>query len=736
MKKSTQTDDHELRTKILQLLAAPKYQPLDKVELSRKLKLPAERRAELRALLNKMEVDGAVARIRKDRYIIPEVADLVTGTIIFHQNGAAHVLNDKKGAPELFIAAEDTATALNGDKVVARIISGEGGKSRSIRQMRPGQREARVIRVLVRANSTVVGTLQQGRHFAYVIPDDPRIGHDIYVANPANVSQKNGPTARIGDKVVVKLEPWESRQSSPEGEIVEVLGAATDPGVDLLSIVRKYRLPTEFPAAVLKEADRISNVIAPQEIAARDDCRRMDVITIDPDDAKDFDDAILVERLADGWRLAVHIADVSHYVDPGSALDREAYLRGNSVYLVDRVIPMLPEKLSNGICSLKPNEDRLTRAAFITFSQDGKVRAVRFARAVIRSAARLTYRQAFAILNNSESSPGFSPQVVERVRTAWELASVLRKNRFAAGSLDLDFPEVKVWLDDDKRPVRIEKVENDISHQLVEEFMLVANEVVAKALKNRQVPAIYRIHDKPDDQRLLEYRELAVSHGYKPGDLTQRTHVQRFLASLRGRPEEYALKLGFLKSLKRAEYDTNPIGHYGLAKTNYTHFTSPIRRYADLIVHRLLGPQPGADHRASRPIENSGNLGAVAKHMSETERVAADAEKDSVKLKKLEFFQRQLQTRRPDAFRAVVVEVRNFGLFVELPDYLVTGVIHVSTLAKDFYEFDAVRMRFIGRRTRKVYKVGDLIEVIVVRVDVYKKQIDFAPAAERSSARR
>jgi ribonuclease R len=377
---------------------------------------------------------------------------------------------------------------------------------------------------------------------------------------------------------------------------------------------------------------------------------------------------------------------------------------------------MLPERLSNGICSLKPGVDRLTVSAFITFTASGKIKSARFGRTVIRSAARLTYREAFTILQSPPSST-----IERRVHVAWELASLLRRNRFAAGSLDLDFPEVKVWLDAERRAVRLERIENDISHQLIEECMLAANEVVAREIKHRRVPSIYRIHEDPDPDRLNDFREFAASYGFRAGDLTKRPEVQQLLASIRGTPEEYAVKLAFLKSLKRAAYATDPLGHYGLAKVNYTHFTSPIRRFADLIVHRVLARQnAGSAHE----------LDETAKHISETERTSADAEKDSVTVKKMEFFQRQLASRHPDEFRAVVVDVRSYGLVIELPDVLVSGLIHVSALPDDFYRFDPVRLTFSGRRSRRVFKLGDEIQVIVSRVDAPKRQIDFVPILE------
>jgi ribonuclease R len=605
-----------------------------------------------------------------------------------------------------------------------------------------------VIRILERAHDTIVGTLQRSRNFYYVVPDDPRFVHDIYVRLVAAVQEdrRSETAATVGDKVVVRLDDWQSRHVNPEGEIIEVLGPASAPGVDVLSIIRKYHLPTEFPSDVLEQAERIPESVDGQQIAAREDLRNKFIVTIDPDDARDFDDAIHVEKVANGgWQLGVHIADVAAYVEPGSALDREARRRGNSVYLPDRVIPMLPERLSNGVCSLKPEVDRLTHSVFIQFDKRGVAKSARFARSVIRSAHRLTYKEAYAILTSPPRD-----RLGERLHVTWELAALLRRKRFERGALDLDFPEVKVWVDTQGKPVRLERVENDESHQLIEEFMLAANEAVARELKKRTIPTIYRVHENPDPEKLAEYRELALSFGYKVGDLTHRAELQRLLAEIRGKPEEQALKVGLLKSLKRARYDPQPLGHYGLAKTNYLHFTSPIRRYADLVVHRALGrdgnPLPSAASRTTERRSRSdapdhmgmGEIPSVAEHISATERNAADAEIDAAQMKKLELFQRQLDQRNPQIFRAAIVDVRNYGLMVELPDALITGLVHVSSLTDDFYVFEPARRQLIGRRSRKRFSVGDELSVFVARVDVFKRQVDFAiaPAAERSKPSR
>jgi len=745
----------QLKQEILRILATPKYRPLDNVELGKLLGRKSGVRMNLNETLRELERAGEIARIRKNRYVLPSGADLVTGLLHVHQAGYAFLSQENKpGEQDLFVSAENTGTAMHGDRVVARITRDERYARAKGGNARP---EGRIIRILQRAHDTIVGTVQQSKNFFYVVPDDPRIVHNVYVSlasspgRKAPVAAVSGhrtspgeadgekkimrrsetavttpavPTPQVGDKVVVRLEAWESRHVNPEGEIVEVLGPSSAPGVDMLSIIRKYHLPIEFPRAVLDEAEQIPETVESSLSDGREDLRDQFIVTIDPDDARDFDDAVNVERISGGgWKLGVHIADVASYVPPGGELDREALKRGNSVYLPDRVIPMLPERLSNGVCSLKPGVDRLAHSVFIQFSKDGRPRNTRFAKTVIRSARRLTYREAYAILTTRPCD-----QLSERLHVAWELASLLRKKRFEQGSLDLDFPEVKVRLDAEGKPILLERIENDESHQLVEEFMLAANEAVARELKNRLIPAIYRVHENPEPDKLTEYRELVLSYNYKAGDLSQRVELQRLLASFRGKPEEQALKIGLLKSLKRARYAPQPLGHYGLAKNNYTHFTSPIRRYADLVVHRALAERD----QTRRSRSDMGQISSVSEHISATERVAAEAESDSVKMKKLEFFQRQLEAKEPQIFRASVLDVKNFGLVVELPDVLLTGLIHVSSLTDDFYTFNGPQRKLIGRQSRRRFSVGDNLRVYVSRVDVFKRQVDFGIAEEKS----
>src|SRR5213083_2961058 len=627
----------KIREQILALLVSPSYRPLDKRELAKALGRKSGVRMGLNQALRELERSGEIARIRKNRYVLPAEADLVTGTLSIHQAGYGFLITEKPGEADIFVAAENTGTAMHGDRVVARISQDAPyGRIR-------GRREGRIIRILERAHDTIVGTLQHSRNFYYVVPDDPRIVHDVYVQVPPRAPLPKVPTR--GDKVVVRLEAWESRHVNPEGDIIELLGPASAPGVDMLSIIRKYHLPTDFPRDVLDEVNRISETVDARKLDGREDLREKFIITIDPDDARDFDDAIQIEKIDNGgWQLGVHIADVAAYVEPGSVLDREARRRGNSVYLPDRVIPMLPERLSNGVCSLNPGVDRLTHSVFINFDKNGVAKSARFAHSVIRSAHRLTYKQAYAILTSPPRD-----RLGERLHLAWELACLLRQKRFEHGSLDLDFPEVKVWVDKRGHPVRLERIENDESHQLIEEFMLAANEAVARELKKRAIPTVYRVHENPDPEKLAEYREFVLSFDYKVGDLTHRAELQRLLASFRGKPEEQALKIALLKSLKRARYSAQPLGHYELGKANYLHFTSPIRRYADLVVHRALGRDTAARRHDQLGMAE---IASIAEHISITERNAADAEIDAAQMKKLEFFQRQLDERNPQIFPA------------------------------------------------------------------------------------
>ena len=705
----------EMEELILNRLGRRDYVPQKAPELVRSLGVADDDESAFHKALRALEQTGRITRTKGDRYMRSLEADLIPGRIQITRQGRGFLQPDDPGLKEILIPENATSTAMHEDRVLVR----RDVKPRGLRDQMRDENTGAVIRILERRRSRIVGTLQQSRQFLYVIPDDPRIPHDVYVPPARDV----GRPARVGDKVVVELREWQSRHTNPEGEIVEVLGSPDAEGVDMLSVLRHYDLPLHFPKAALQEARAFGDQVSVAEIEGRADCRRQQVITIDPDDAKDFDDAIYLERAgADQWRLWVHIADVSHYVKPATALDREARRRGNSTYLVDRVIPMLPEALSNELCSLKPDIDRLTKSVEFLLSSDGVVLRTRFHSSIIHSQRRFTYGEAFGILQRQPAD-----SVEQMLHDAHQLAQKIRHRRFKQGALALDFPERKIRLDDHGRVARIEKVENDISHQLIEEFMLLANEAVAIQLVNRRRPAIHRVHEEPDAQRLQEYREEVLSHNVPCGDLRQRGEVQKLLQRLDRLPIGPALKVGFLKSLMRAQYAIEPIGHYGLAKARYAHFTSPIRRYADLVDHRLLFDQPDGSPK---------DLGETASHLSITERNSADAERDSKDLKLFAFLRAQLDSGRPEAYAALVTDVRNFGFFVDVPELTMSGLVHLSSVADDFYQFDTSRSQLVGRRTRRVIRLGDNLSVQVARIDDFKKQVDFQLVSQDGAPRR
>lgn len=709
-----------MESKILKLLGQANYAPSNVPELIQLLRIKPNLQQDLQAVLADLVKQGLIVRTKGNRYILSEGADLVPGIIQITRGGRGFVQPDESGIGEISISESATSTALHGDRVLVRRDVRPTGLRKDVPETNSGV----VVRVLERKRNQFVGTLQRSKQFLYVIPDDPRIPHNIYVPPPRDVGRQANP----GDKVVVEITAWENRQTPPEGEVIEVLGAPDAEGVDMLSVLRHYALPLHFPKEVLAEANTIAksrpdNQPSAEECEGRVDCRSHNVITIDPDDARDFDDAICIQPAPGGkWKLWVHIADVSHYVRPGSPLDLEAKKRGNSTYLVDRVIPMLPEALSNELCSLKPDVDRLTKCVEFLLSPKGEVLKAKFYAAVIRSKKRFTYKEAFSALQRQPSG-----EIEKMLRDANHVAQLIRKARFDNGSLDLDFPENKIRLDEQGRVLRIERIENDISHQLIEEYMLLANEAVAGDLMKRNRPAVYRIHEAPKDKKLQDYREDVLSHRIPCGDLSHRPEVQKLLSRLGTLPIGQALKIGFLRSLMRARYSVDPMGHYGLAKTKYTHFTSPIRRYADLVVHRVL-----FDH-AEAPISG---MKQIAEHITETEKNSSDAERDSKEVKLYAYLEAQMESDNRTPYSGLVTDTRNFGFFVDVPDLGLSGVVPLSSIQDDFYILDPARNHLIGRHTKRVIKLGDRVTVQIYKLDRFKKQVDFELTRERQPVNR
>ena len=631
-------------------------------------------------------------------------SDELIGRIQFRAGGSAYVVLERPGGlpgdpgePALQVFPEDTGTALPGDRVIVHVFPGRRGRN-------PGEKIGGVERVLERAREKIVGDLRRtGRDFI-VAPDDPRFVYEIHVADPSRSSIE--PIPQVGDKVVVKLHDWTRRRDPLAGEIVERLGRTHEPRAELLGLFQKYNLATEFPADVEREAAALPDRVQPRDLVHRLDYREEVVFTIDPDDAKDFDDALSYEKLPGGdVRVGIHIADVSTYVRSGTALDREAQRRGNSTYLVGVVIPMLPEKLSNGLCSLVEAQDRLCKAVFLTFAKNGKLKDTTYANTVIRSRKRLTYKQAYALLFENDLAriralplppkhqTGSTGRALSSlsdaelidlqswVRALWKIASRLRKERMANGSLDLDMPETKIFVDEKGYADRLEKIEHDESHQLIEEFMLAANEAVARLTRTHSLPSLYRVHDDPDPEKLEEYRQLLLTFDIRVGDLNHREEIVKLLDILRTHPQGYTLRTQLLRSMRKAAYRAKPDGHYGLCKKDYTHFTSPIRRYSDLVVHRVLETylvkQEGLPAPRDRAGYNLAGVERLGEHLSLTEINSTEAERESVKIKLLEFFERELAKKKKTPFSAVITDVRQNGFFIELVESMTFGFVSI-----------------------------------------------------------
>ncbi len=677
--------------------------------------------------------------------------DLV-GRIQFRAGGSAFVVPELPGGgrstePAAQIAPDETGVALPGDRVAVKIFQGVQGK-------RPGEPVGRVVGVLERGHDTVIGNLgRSGRNFA-VTPDDPRFVYEVLVPDPGRSGVK--PAPRLGDKVVVKLGEWKHRRQPLTGEIIRRLGRTHEPQAELLGVLERFKLETHFPADVEREAAALPDHVLPRECANRLDYRQVPVFTIDPDDAKDFDDALSLESLPDGEvRVGVHIADVSTYVRPGTALDREAQRRGNSTYLVGLVIPMLPHKLSNGLCSLVEAEDRLCKAVFFTYAKNGRVKETTFANTVIRSRKRLTYKQAHMLLFENDfdairalplppkHQTGSTGRALRELsdselldlqswlRTLWHIAGRLRRERMAHGSLDLDMPETKIYVDEHGYADRLERVEHDESHQLIEEFMLHANEAVARLTRTFRLPSLYRVHDDPDPEKLEELQKFLATFGVIVGDLTRREEVMKLLETLRTHPQGYTLRTQLLRSLKKAGYRALHDGHYGLHKKDYTHFTSPIRRYSDLVVHRVFETylikhrgHPAVPGRVAYDVRG---VESLAEHVSLTEINSTEAERESVKIKLLEFFERQLEKKHRLPLAAVITDVRRHGFFIELIESMTFGFVPAGELGDDHYLLNTAGTALVGRRKHKRYEIGGRLEVLVDKVDRFKRIIDFRP---------
>ena len=686
---------------VIRHLQTEAQRPLKTKELARALGVGQDDYPELKELLARLVDDGVLYRVKGQRYALPRKINLAVGPLQTIRSGAGFVQTEE--GPDVFIPASDLGSALDGDRVVARVE----------RRRRGDRPEGSIIKILDRARETVVGVYHPSRNFGFVVPEDQKLGTDVFV--PPGQAQE----AEDGDVVVVRITSWGDRKRGPAGEVEKVLGKLKDPGVDVLAVAYGHELPLAFPSEVEEAADRLrKRGVRAEHLTERVDLRGQLIFTIDPPDAKDHDDALSIRRGEDGlWEVGVHIADVSHYVDEGGPIDQEAFKRGTSVYLVDRVIPMLPESLSADLCSLRPHEDRMAVSLLLRMDDDANVRGHELVRSVIRSAHKLSYDDAQAILDGKGS---VSDEVDSAVRDLAGLARTLRRKRAERGSIDFDLPEARVVLNTEGEPTDIRKVLRLEAHRLIEDFMILANETVDRAARGRKLPFLHRIHEAPEGDRLERLQTFLGGLGVRiPGQPSSKD-LQEAIAQFDDRPEENLVSTVVLRSMKQARYSEKPLGHFGLATDHYTHFTSPIRRYSDLEVHRLLTRAFVDGEKLPEELRHD-RLPVVARRASERERVAVDAERDSVDLKKTEFMEQHVG----DVFEGTISGVTSFGLFVLLDRWFVEGLVHVSSLGDDYYVFMEERFALVGENTGQRYRLGDRVTIQVAAVDLEERKIDF-----------
>jgi ribonuclease R len=684
--------------------------PLSVREVARRLDLDGPGRRELKKSLRGLIEEGAVVKIRGARVGLPSRMNLVVGRLQCSPSGYGFVIPEvaREGGSDVFVSATSQRDALHGDRVVARLE----------RQTSKGP-EGRIIRVLERAQQRVVGRYESdGRFGGHLVPFDRRVLQEFFI--PAG--EEAG--AESGQMVTAEITHPPTATRNPIGRVVEVLGRLTDPGVDMKVVMAKYSLPDAFPAEVEEEAERAARPPGLGEIEGRTDFRDWPTVTIDPESARDHDDAVSIERRdGGGWRLAVHIADVAHYVREGGPLDQEAYLRGTSVYFPDRVVPMLPHALSSDVCSLVEGKDRLTQSVVLEIDSEGRVKDTALHDGVIRSAARLSYQEAQGIVDGDDALRKRYAPLVSAIEAMDELARLMRTRRFERGSLDFDLPEPKLILDDEGEMTGIVAHERLDSMRVVEEFMLAANEAVAETLHRAGGGALYRVHERPDPERVQEFCDLVASFGYRvPGNLEaiRPEDFQLIIRQIDGKPEEKLVSYLLLRTMKLAQYHEDNLGHFGLATDMYAHFTSPIRRYPDLVVHRALRAlRAGLDHEREAWLRE--RLPEMGRHLSEAERRATEAERELIEWKKVRFMAGKLG----ESFSGYVTGVQAFGLFVELDEIYVQGLVHVSSMTDDYYRFDDKAHRLKGENTGRAYRLGDRVQVQVVRVDLDRRQIDF-----------
>ncbi len=701
---------NDVETRVLEVLGASKRGPLKAKDLARALEIPNDDYRRFKKTLAGLERAGKIYRVKGNRYGLPSTMDLVTGLASLTRNGDAFIRPEGKG-DDVYVPQVNLGTAMDGDRVVVRIES------------RPRERNpvGRVIKILERARTTIVGTLHHGKRFSYVAPLDKRLSRDLLIAD-----QDVG-GAEDGDVVVARYISYGEGNLGPSGEVERVLGKLSDPGVDVLAVAHSYGLAMEFPKEVLEAAEASARAGMEELGAHRVDRTEDLVFTIDPADAKDHDDALSIRALGEGRvEVGIHIADVSQFVPVGGPVDLEAQARGTSVYMVDRTIPMLPERLSGDVCSLRAGVERCALSVFVELDGRGVPVGHRFERTLVRSRHRLSYEQVQEVLDGAAQ---VDPETDQAIRALDDAARTVRARRFERGALDLDLPEAKVILDREGYPLDIQRLERMESHRLVEDFMILANEVVARETEARGLPALYRVHEPPTLKRTEELADFLARFGHRlprkraihPRD------VQALLRSVSGKREMHLINTVVLRSMKRARYDAENLGHFGLGSDAYLHFTSPIRRYPDLVVHRaivrtLIEAQPPVEWEPEA-------LQSVAERSSAREQAATDAERESVALKKVEFMERHLG----EEFDGRISGVQAFGFFVTLDAYFVDGLVHVNSLRDDYYRFQEGDYELVGDSGRRRFQLGDTVRVQVARVDKEARHVDFIMVRGRTA---
>ena len=700
------------RDDILRLIKDNVHHPASARELAQLLRLPREERANFKRQLTSLVTDGQLLQIRGNRFGVAEKMDVIVGRLQTNPGGFGFVVPEHAEPGErkdIFIAPPNLAEAMHGDRVAARV------ERRTERGL-----EGRVIRILQRSQETVVGRFEvDGSGLGYVVPFDRRILTDIHVPSGQSSS------AEPGEMVLVEITRWPTASRGPVGRVREVLGRIDEPGVDTQIIIRKHGIPDSHSEESVEEARRLGGVVKERDIRGRTDFRPVTTVTIDGEHARDFDDAITIERLANGnYWLGVHIADVSHYVEEGSALDEEGYERGTSVYFPERAVHMFPSELATGLCSLNPHLDRLVQSCLMEVDRRGNVVRYEMHDGVITSDARMTYTAVNAIL--SERDPEALAEhaaLVPMFELMHQLFEILNARRRRRGAIDFDLPETEVVLSEFGEIEAIIPSERNVAHRLIEEFMLLANETVASHLVAHDAPALHRVHEAPDVKKVMDFEEFITTLGYSlaaHGHAVRPKHFQKLIDRMRGTPEERPIAALMLRTMQKARYDAAPLGHFGLAAEHYTHFTSPIRRYPDLVVHRMLRASRQGDIAGARRAELDQELPEIARHTSEMERRADEAERELLQWKKVRF----MADKVGDEYHGYITGVAPFGLFVELIEHYVEGLVHISSMADDYCRFVEQQHTLRGENTKRVYRLGDKVLVQVVRVDMARRQVD------------